>query len=209
MSSSAPVAATACRRCARAAARPTPLSSNGSEEPRRRAPVVARVSCVLAVKRGERLAAERFRVAAGRGSGELDRPDLRDHRGTPPPSPRSPRRRRSSAKGSGEPAEPSRRPRVVRLPGVIPGATMRKALITTLGLAATAATTVPVLAATAPVDAGRTAAISVTTKLPSGDTLTLEISASQLNAGPRLVTHTVRCDADRNCVTQPYAADLP
>src|SRR4051794_19019592 len=86
---------------------------------------------------------------------------------------------------------------------------MRRALITTLGLAATAATTVPVLAAPAPVDAGRTAGISVTTELPSGDTLTLEISASQLNAGPRLVIHTVRCDEDRNCVTQPYAADLP
>jgi hypothetical protein len=86
---------------------------------------------------------------------------------------------------------------------------MRRALITTVGLAGLAATTVPVFAAPAPADEGRTAGIQVTTRLPGGDTLQLDISAAELSAGPRLVIHAVRCDEDGNCVTQPYAGDLP
>src|SRR5947209_973086 len=99
----------------------------------------------------------------------------------------------------------TRRPRTAARPGAV----MRRALLPTLGLAGVAATAVPVLAAPAPADAGRTAGITVTTKLPGGDTLMLEISGSQLSGGPRLVIHAVRCDEDRNCVTTPYAGDLP
>jgi hypothetical protein len=87
---------------------------------------------------------------------------------------------------------------------------MRRALITSLGLVAGAAGAVPVLAAPAnPVDAGRTAGISATTKLANGDTLTLAFSAAQLSGGPRLLVDTVRCDEDGNCTSQLYAADLP
>ena len=84
---------------------------------------------------------------------------------------------------------------------------MRRALITTVGLAGLAATALPVLAA--PVDEGRTAGIQVTTKLPSGDTLRLDISASQLSSGSQLVIDTVRCDEDGSCVTKTYAGNLP
>jgi len=86
---------------------------------------------------------------------------------------------------------------------------MRRALITSVGLAGIAATAVPVLAAPSPVDEGRTAGIRVLSKLPGGDTLQLDISGSQLSGGPRLVIDAVRCDQDGNCVTQPYAGDLP
>lgn len=86
---------------------------------------------------------------------------------------------------------------------------MRRALLTTLGLAATAATAVPVLAAPDnPADAGRTAGISAQTRLADGDTLTLAISAAQLSGGPRLLVDTVRCDSDGNCTSQLYGADL-
>ncbi|HET7309836.1 MAG TPA: hypothetical protein VFJ17_00760 [Mycobacteriales bacterium] len=86
---------------------------------------------------------------------------------------------------------------------------MRRALITTVGLAGLAATALPVLAAPAPADEGRTAGIQVTTKLPDGDTLRLDISASLLSDGAHLVINTVRCDGANNCVTQPYAGALP
>ena len=86
---------------------------------------------------------------------------------------------------------------------------MRRALMTTVGLAGLAAATVPVLAAPAPVDEGRTAGIQVATKLPDGDTLRLDISGSQLSDGPHLVIDAVRCDDANNCVTQPYAGALP
>ncbi|HET6818353.1 MAG TPA: hypothetical protein VFH66_14090 [Mycobacteriales bacterium] len=86
---------------------------------------------------------------------------------------------------------------------------MRRALITTLGLAGVAAAAAPVLAAPAPVDEGRTAGMRVVTTLPGGDTLQLDFSGSQLSSGPRLVVDVVRCDPDNNCTTQPYAGDLP
>jgi hypothetical protein len=81
--------------------------------------------------------------------------------------------------------------------------------MTAVGLAGLAATAVPVLAAPAPVAEGRTAGIQVTTKLPGGDTLRLDISASDFTTGPRLVIHAVRCDEDGSCVTKAYSGDLP
>ena len=86
---------------------------------------------------------------------------------------------------------------------------MRRALMTTVGLAGLTATAVPVLASPAPIDEGRAAGIRVLAKLPSGDTLQLDISGSQLSSGPRLVVDAVRCDEDNNCTTQTYAGDLP
>jgi hypothetical protein len=87
---------------------------------------------------------------------------------------------------------------------------MRRALITTVGLAALAAAAAPVLAAPAPVDEGRTAGIQVTTKLPGGDTLQLDISASELSSGSELVIDTERCDSDgAGCITKTYAGALP
>jgi hypothetical protein len=86
---------------------------------------------------------------------------------------------------------------------------MRRALITTVGLAGLAATAVPVLASPAPVDQGRAAEMLVTTKLPGGDTLQLEFKAAQLSSGSELVIDTERCDADGSCVTDIYAGDLP
>jgi hypothetical protein len=86
---------------------------------------------------------------------------------------------------------------------------MRRALITTVGLAGLAATVVPVLAAPAPADEGRTAGVQVTTKLPNGDTLQLEFKALQLSSGPRLVIDSERCDEDGSCITKVYAGDLP
>jgi hypothetical protein len=85
---------------------------------------------------------------------------------------------------------------------------MRRALITTVGLAGLAATAWPVLAAPT-ADEGRTAGIQVTTKLPGGETLQLDISASQLSSGPMLVIDSERCDEDGSCVTKTYAGDLP
>lgn len=87
---------------------------------------------------------------------------------------------------------------------------MRRALITSVGLAALAATAVPVLASPNPVDEGRTADMQVTTKLPSGDTLQLEFKASQLSNGAELVIDSERCDSDGGgCITKTYAGDLP
>jgi hypothetical protein len=87
---------------------------------------------------------------------------------------------------------------------------MRRALVTSLGLAGVAVAAVPVLAAPgSPVDTGRTAGIQVTTKLPDGDSLQLDIYASELSAGPRLVIDAERCDEDANCATRTYAGDLP
>lgn len=86
---------------------------------------------------------------------------------------------------------------------------MRRSLITSVGLAGLAATAVPVLAAPAPVDEGRTAGIHLTTKMPDGDTLSLDLSASALSSGSRLIIDTERCDSDGACVTRTYAGDLP
>ena len=86
---------------------------------------------------------------------------------------------------------------------------MRRALITTVGLAGLAATAVPVLASPGPVDEGRTAGMLVTTNLPSGDTLSLEFKAAQLSSGAELVIDTKRCDEDNACITKVYAGDLP
>jgi hypothetical protein len=85
---------------------------------------------------------------------------------------------------------------------------MRRTLVTAVGLAGLAATAVPVLAAPTPVDEGRTAGMQVTTRLPGGDTLRLDISAAELSAGPRLVIQAVRCDDSNACDTQPYAGTL-
>ena len=84
---------------------------------------------------------------------------------------------------------------------------MRRALLTTIGLAGLAATAVPVLAAPAPADEGRTAGMQVTTTLPDGDTLQLEFKAAQLSGGPRLIVDTERCNAG-GCLTDVYAGDL-
>ena len=86
---------------------------------------------------------------------------------------------------------------------------MRRALITTVGLAGLAATAVPVLATPTPVDEGRTAGIRVMGTLPDGDSLQLDISGSELSSGPRLVIDAVRCNQDQNCISQPYSGDLP
>jgi hypothetical protein len=86
---------------------------------------------------------------------------------------------------------------------------MRRAFVTGLSLAAAAAAAMPVLAAPSPVDAGRTAGMSLTTKLPDGDSLRLDIYAAELSAGPRLVVDTERCDEDGSCITKTYAGDLP
>ena len=86
---------------------------------------------------------------------------------------------------------------------------MRRALLAGVGLVGIAATAVPSLAAPAPADHGRTAGIQVSTRLPDGDTLRLDISAAQLSDGPHLMISAVRCDDAGNCITQPYAGALP
>jgi hypothetical protein len=86
---------------------------------------------------------------------------------------------------------------------------MRRALITSAGLAGLAVAAAPVLAAPAPVDQGRTAGVRVMTTLPGGDTLQLEIKAAQLSGGPRMVVDTERCGQEGSCVTRVYAGDLP
>jgi hypothetical protein len=85
---------------------------------------------------------------------------------------------------------------------------MRRALLTTVGLAGLAAATVPVLAAPAPLDAGRMAGTRVTTTLPDGDSLSLEIRAAELSAGPRVLVYSTRCDGDA-CATRQFSASLP
>jgi hypothetical protein len=85
---------------------------------------------------------------------------------------------------------------------------MRRALIASVGLVGLAATALPGFAAPSPADEGRTAGIQVTTKLPGGDTLRIDISAAHLSDGPHLVLDAVRCDDAGNCATQPYAGPL-
>jgi len=85
---------------------------------------------------------------------------------------------------------------------------MRRALISTLALTGAGIGVVPVLAAP-PVDAGSAAGISVDTTLPDGDTLTLDITATQLSSGPHLTVEATRCDRHGNCSTQPYSSALP
>jgi hypothetical protein len=65
---------------------------------------------------------------------------------------------------------------------------------------------VPVLADT-PADVGDAAETSVTTTLPNGDTLTLDLRAEQLSDGPRLVVDATRC-ADEQCTTRAYTGPL-
>ena len=85
---------------------------------------------------------------------------------------------------------------------------MRRALLATFGLAGIAATAAPVLAGPAPADTGRMAGTQLTTALPGGDSLRLEIRAAQLSAGPRLLVFATRCD-DQNCVSHQYGVNLP
>ena len=83
---------------------------------------------------------------------------------------------------------------------------MRRGLITTLAIGCAATTALPVLA-DAPADTGRAASMSVTTTLPGGRTLTLDVMAAKLAAGPRLVVDTTTCD-DNGCVADAYAGML-
>lgn len=88
---------------------------------------------------------------------------------------------------------------------------MRRFLISSLALGSAAAAAVPSFAMSAgpaPADSGRAGVVTVTTQLPGGDTLTLDVSAAQLSAGPRLVVDATRCDDSGECDGGPYAASL-
>jgi hypothetical protein len=84
---------------------------------------------------------------------------------------------------------------------------MRKLLLTAVAAGSLAAAAAPGMAAPSPVDTGRMAGTRVTTALPGGDTLSLEIRAAELSAGPYLLVYTMRCD-EGACASRQYAADL-
>jgi hypothetical protein len=82
---------------------------------------------------------------------------------------------------------------------------VNRAVIATVGLACAAAA-VPALADPAPVDSGRAANTTVSVRLPDAGTLTLDILAAELSAGPRLSIRTQRCDEDDACTTRVFSA---
>jgi len=83
---------------------------------------------------------------------------------------------------------------------------MRRALVSTVAVGCAAAAVVPGFAA-APTQAGRSAAIAVTTTLPDGKTLTLDLMAANFSAGPQLIINAAQCDDD-GCSSQEYVGTL-
>ena len=83
---------------------------------------------------------------------------------------------------------------------------MRRAVITTIAVACAAAAAGPVLASP-PVDAGRAAAVSVSTTLANGDSLTLDLTAAELSSGTQLIVDATECD-DNACAADVYTGAL-